>query len=31
MKEYYAIMETEVRLSRGKMFSLNVMPDNEIE
>ena len=31
MKEYYAIMETEVRVSRGKMFSLNVMPDKEIE
>ena len=28
MKEYYEIMETEGTVSRGKMSSLNVMPDN---
>ena len=28
MKEYYEIMETEGRVNRGKMSSLNVMPDN---
>ena len=28
MKEYYEIMETEGTVSKGKMSSLNVMPDN---
>ena len=28
MKEYYEIMETEGRVNRGKLSSLNVMPDN---
>ena len=31
MKEYYKIMETEGRVSRGKMLSLNVMPGKEID
>ena len=31
MKEYYKIMETEGRVSRGKMLSLNVIPGKEID
>ena len=31
MKEYYKIMETEGRVSRGKLLSLNVMPGKEID